>query len=138
MVARGSKPFLGIPGRGDLWGWSLIAQAILGAVVVISGLKTALTSPALGERLASPGSVLILVLASALLLRVAPSWASVLRFTAVGLIVLVFATAAWAVPDPAGVVPWLQRNAWLFVVLAAVSARGVVSGRGSSRSGDRR
>jgi hypothetical protein len=46
-------------------------------------------------------------------------WIGTLRYATIALGVLVFATAAWASPDPTGVAPWLKRNAWLFVALAA-------------------
>ena len=57
-------------------------------------------------------------------------WANTIRYAIVSLVVLVLATAAWAGPDPAGVAPWLQRNAWLFV---ALTAAGILASEFSSR-----
>src|SRR5262249_39818149 len=118
-VAHAAKPVLRLPERGDAWGWLAVAQGLLAGAVVVLGVKAGLTAPELAQRLVSPGSVVLLILAATLLQRAVPVWASVLRFAVVGLGVLVLATAAWAAPDPAGVAPWLQRNAWLFVALAA-------------------
>ena len=68
--------------------------------------------------------MLLVVGASAGLLRAMPAWSEALRYAVVVITVLVLATAAWAVPDPAGIAPWLQRNAWLFVALAASAILG--------------
>ncbi len=124
LVARATKPVLQLPERGDSWAWLVVAKGIIAAAVVILGVRTGLASPELAARLASPVSVLLLTLACSLLLRAVPARTSVLRFAVVGFTVLIFATAAWAYPDPSGVAPWLQRNAWLFVALAAAGVLG--------------
>ncbi len=119
LVTKTRKGQFNLPERGDSWGWLLTAQAIVGAMVLVLSVRTGLLAPKLAERLSSPGSILLLVGAAILLLRSIPLWAETLRHATVGLGVLVFATAAWSWPDPAGSAPWLLRNAWLFVALAA-------------------
>jgi hypothetical protein len=129
FVAQVTKPVLRLPERGDAWGWLAAAQGLLAVAVVVLGVKTGLTAPELVTRLTSPASVLLLALAAVLLLRAVPVWACALRYAVVGLGVLVVAATAWAVPDPAGAAPWLQRNAWLFVALAAAGVVGSELGR---------
>ena len=98
----------------------LAVQAVVAAVVILVGLRLSLRLPDLLERLAAgPFAVLLLFGAAALLVRAVPTWANMLRFAVVALGVLVFATTAWAVPDPAGSHLWLHRTAWLFVALVA-------------------
>jgi len=131
LVSRARSGLFHLPERGDSWGWLLVAQGVIAAIAFILCVRTGLLAPELAERLSSPGAVLLLVGAAVLLLWAVPVWANALRYAVVGLGVLVFATAAWAGPDPAGVAPWLQRNAWLFVALAAA---GILASEFSSRS----
>ncbi len=113
------------PEQWDTGRWLVIAQGVLGGIVIGLGVRLGLTLPDVQDRTAaSPFSVLLLLGAAALLLRAVPTCASVLRFAVVTLGVLVVATTAWTVPDPTGSHPWLHRNAWLFVALAATGVLG--------------
>ena len=134
LIARATKPFLGLPERGDDGSWLIIAQGMVAAAALGLSVRTGLTAHELAERLTSPASVLLLVLAAALLLRVLSEWGTMLRFVTLALGVLVFATAAWAVPDPASAAPWLQRNVWLFVALAVA---GILGSEFGSRLGEK-
>jgi hypothetical protein len=131
-IARSrTQPF---PIRGDDWGWLVVAQGSVAVIAIVLGVRLGLTEAELRDRLAvSPFSVILLLGSAALLLRAVPVWANLLRFAAVALVVLVLATTAWAVPDPAGLAPWLQRNAWLFVALAVA---GVAATELASRVGE--
>jgi hypothetical protein len=98
---------------------------VLTLVVLGLGVRLGVTLPQFHERVfASTVPVLLLVAAAALLMRAIPTWVGLIRFAVVALGALVFATTAWAVPDPAGTHPWLHRNAWLFSVFAAVGIAG--------------
>jgi hypothetical protein len=119
LLARARKGIFHLPERGDSWGWLLAAQGAVGAIVLVLCVRTGLLAPELAERVSSPGAILPLAVAAFLLFHAMPLWAETLRYATVALSVLVLATAAWAWPDPAGVAPWLLRNAWLFVALAA-------------------
>ena len=132
-VVRAAHPFLHLPERGGSLSWLVIAQGLISAAVLILGVRIGLTAPELEERLASPTSTLLITLAAALLIRALPSWASILRFAVIVFVLLVFATSAWAVPDPFGVARRLQRNAWLLVTLAA---GGVVGSELARRFGE--
>ncbi|WP_439625018.1 hypothetical protein [Gemmata sp.] len=112
------------PTRPGAWVEGLVAHGVLAAAVLFLAVRNALVAPELTQRLASPFAVLLLLGAATLLLRAVPTRAAAIRSAAVALGVLVCATAAWAVPDPAGSHPWLHRNAWLFVALAAAGAAG--------------
>ena len=123
-VSRAGDSMFHLPVRGDAWGWLLVAQGIVVTFVLIFGIRTGLLAQDRIQRLSSPGGVLLLVGAAVLLVRALPVWAGTLRYAALCLGALVFVTAAWAVPDPAGVAPWLERNAWLFVALSVVGILG--------------
>ncbi len=124
LATRMTRTYFRLPERGDPWNWLLIGQGLVAVAVLGLGIRTGLTSLELSERLASPVAVLLLTVAAALLTRAAVAWSGVGRFVTLSLGVLVFATAAWALPDPTGVAPWLQRNGWLFVVLGATGILG--------------
>lgn len=125
-ASRARDPFFRIPVRGDSWVWLVVAIGVIGSGVIVMGVRISLVSQELSTRLVSPLSVLVLACALALQVHAMPVRATGIRLAVTGLAVLVFATAAWAYPDPAGVAPWLQRNGWLFMALAAA---GTFAGR---------
>ncbi|MBA4188148.1 MAG: hypothetical protein C0467_09035 [Planctomycetaceae bacterium] len=132
-TTRHATKFIPRPPRQDACVEGLAGHAILATTVLVLAVRNGLVAPELTERLASAFAVLLLVGAAALLQRAVPTFASVLRYVCVALGAMVFASAAWAVPDPAGLHPWLHRNAWLFVSLIAV---GVVGTELASRLGE--
>ncbi len=129
-VSQARAGLLRLPVRGDSWIWLLIAQGVVGAFVLMLGIRTGLVTPGLLERLSSSGSALLLAATALVLVRATPAWAASLRYATVGLGAFAAAAAAWAAPDPAGVAPWLERNAWLFV---ALTGAGVLATETRSR-----
>lgn len=117
-VGRATKPVLGIPERGDPWGWLLVAQGVVAAAVIGLGLRIELTAPEWAERLAAPGAVFLLF-ATVLVLRDAlPTWKATLEVALTALLVSLFVTGAWSMPDLAEPHIWLHRTARLFVFLS--------------------
>jgi hypothetical protein len=120
-ISRAKSGFLRLPERGDNGLWLIVLEGVVASLVLLLGARTVLLFPLVGERLSSPGAVLLLALASFLLLRAIPTWGRLLRHTIVALLALVGAAAAWAGPDPTDSSVWLVRNAWLFIALAAAA-----------------
>src|SRR5262249_34109694 len=105
--------------REDEWSWFLPAQAAVAAVVLALAVGVSLSFATLGERLAGPLAVLLLVPGAVLLAGVAPgACAAGLRRAALALGALTVALLAWAWPEPRGAA-WLQRSAWLLLALVA-------------------
>jgi hypothetical protein len=104
------------------WSWFLPAKVVAGSVVVVLAFGVALALPRLWQRLTGPLAVLLLVPAGLFLALVAPGgWPRNLRMASAALGALALALVAWAVPDPAGSIPWLHRNAWLLPALTVAA-----------------
>ncbi|HVK12387.1 MAG TPA: zinc ribbon domain-containing protein [Gemmataceae bacterium] len=94
-------------------------QAALALLVLVLAVRTAVAEPTVSARLFGPVSAGLLAVTAGLM---APrlGWLRpatlVLATAAVGLV-------GWALPDPAGAAPWLNRQAWLF---AAVTGSALV------------
>jgi hypothetical protein len=88
--------------------WFLPTQAAVAGVVLALSVWACLSFADLGERLAGPLAVLVLV--PTVLLR--PSWRAHPAFirTALLLGAVALAEAGWAIPAPDGAAPWLHRN----------------------------
>jgi hypothetical protein len=102
------------------WPWFLPAQLIVAAAVALLGFGVAITLQAPIERLAGPLAIALLVPGALALSRVAPGgWRTQLMLASEVCAATALAALAWAVPDPAGVAPWLHRNAWLLAALTS-------------------
>jgi hypothetical protein len=102
------------------WPWLLVAQTTVAAIVAVLGIGVAVNLSPLVERLAGPLAIGLLVPAALALARVAPGeWRAQLALAPEVCATAALAALAWAVPDPAGVAPWLHRNAWLLTALTA-------------------
>jgi hypothetical protein len=114
---------LRLPPRGPGGtGWFLPGQAVLAGAVLALSVWVCLCFAGRADRLAGPGAVLALLAAGVLLADAAPpGWRGWLRVATLALGVLAVGEAGWAVPDPGGLAPWVQRNAWLVVGLALLT-----------------
>jgi hypothetical protein len=132
-VIRRADPLLGMPENGTWRHWLPPAQTVVGGTAAVLGVRIGLSAPSVWERFASPGAVVLLVPAFALLARVAPRASrGGLRTLAVVTAVLAPAALAWAVPEPSYRFAWLDRNGWLFVALAVAA---MVGGETAPRTG---
>jgi len=93
----------------------------LAVLVIGTAVRAAVSEPDL-FRFEGPVAVFLLVPAAVLMVRIAPErWAAQLRPAALAIGAVALGVLAWAVPDPADVVPWLTRHAGLFVALTLVA-----------------
>lgn len=107
------------------WARLLLSELAVGIVAAFLAIFAALTGSPV-ERLGGPFAVLLLSVATALLATKSPAVLSGrLRFGTILTAALGIALVGWAVPDPEANAAWLQRNAWAFVALAAVSLVGL-------------
>jgi hypothetical protein len=114
---------------GEAYEWFVIGQCVVGAIVLAMSIRTAVREPQLVIRLAAPLSALLLCGAAASMVRIAPlKWAGSVRSIALVMGAIVLGMLTWAIPDPAGPVPWLTRHSGLFVALTAVTV-AYLSGR---------
>ncbi len=113
------------------WPWFLPAQLIVAAAVALLGFGVAITLQAPIERLAGPLAIALLVPGALALSRVTPGgWRTRLMLAPEVCAAAALAALAWAVPDPAGVAPWLHRNSWLLAALTAACVLATqISGR---------
>ncbi len=101
--------------------WLLALQSVTAALVLGMAARTAAAEADILHRLAAPLAAGLLVVAAALLVRRAGTWEVGVRRVTLGLGMFAAGLLAWAIPDPAGAVPWLDRHAGLFVTLAATA-----------------
>jgi hypothetical protein len=130
LRSRARPGMFQLPVRADSGGWLLLAEAIVGAFALALGIQTGLISLDSTIRMTSTETVLLLLASAGMLYRAIAPWSGTLQYAVVSLGVLVFASIAWAVPDPAGIAPWLERSAWLVVALAGA---GMLAGELSAR-----
>ncbi len=111
------------------WPWLLPAQTAVAAMVSLLAFAVAVSLPVLQERVMAPLAIMLLVPAALLLSRVAPvGWPEWMRQAAAGCAAWALAALALAVPDPAGVAPWLQRDAWLLAALTVSTVAALQAG----------
>jgi hypothetical protein len=103
---------------GEAREWLVFAQTVVAGAVLAMAVRTAVSEPELVHRLFGPLAVLVLGLAAARLVPLRPGF---LRPATLVLGATTLAVLAWALPDPAGPVPWLHRHGGLFVALAAAA-----------------
>jgi hypothetical protein len=101
--------------------WFILFQATAGALVVALSVRSAIWEADLLVRLTAPASCVLLFAASALLCQSPNRWLFALRPTTLVLGAVVVAMLAWALPDPADKVPWLNRNGNLFIALTVMT-----------------
>ncbi len=107
--------------RFDAPRWLLVLQSVTAALTLGMAARTAAAEADILHRLAAPAAAGLLVVAAAILTRRAGAWEVGVRRVTLGLGMFAAGLLAWAIPDPAGAVPWLDRHAGLFVTLAATA-----------------
>ena len=103
-------------------GWLLGLQTLAGLLVLGMSIRTAVAETEFEHRLVAPAAGMLMLLAGLAHIRRAGAWESMVRQITLILGAIVLGLLAWAIPDPAGDVPWLDRHAGLFVALTATAA----------------
>lgn len=102
--------------------WLLGLQSLAGVLALGMAIRTSVGETEIEHRLVAPAAGMLMLLAAWAYTRRAGAWQTIARQMALALGAVVLALLAWAIPDPAGDVPWLDRHAGLFVALTVTTA----------------
>jgi hypothetical protein len=124
------------PTAAEVRPWFIVGQGLLGVLVIGMAVRTSVVEASLLIRLSGALAVGLLVPAAALLVRLTANSATLMRQSTLILGAIALGLLAWALPDPDGAVPWLNRHAGLFAALTLTAAGYLESRRSGSWSPD--